>query len=242
MTPPLLLLIWTLMAPIQSGMAAITADEIVAKADEVRNPQIDYKAMIKVTSYKPRSSPRSADYEVLFKGRDRTLVKTLAPTVERGVSILMVGRDLWTFLPDVSQPVRISMQQRLLGEISVGDIARANFSGDYKARLVKEDAKSYFLELSALGDYVAYDRVAYTVRKADFRPIRADFFGASGKRLKTCRYEDFKILGDRQRPSRLVMTDAAVADQKSVVHYSEVTLERFPDKFFTKDFLKKLKY
>ena len=43
--------------------------------------------------------------------------------------MLMRGNDLWVFLPSVSQPVRLSLSQRLTGQVANGDLARANFSG-----------------------------------------------------------------------------------------------------------------
>ena len=220
----------------------LNADAIVAKADEVRNPRLDYTTHVRVTSFRKGRQTRQAEYEVLVKGRDRTLIKTMAPASDRGTSMLMVGRDLWTFLRDVSQPVRISLQQRLVGEVAVGDIARANLSGDYRARLVKEDRDSYFLELLAVREDVTYGKVAYWVRKDDFRPLRAAFYAASGKLLKKCTYEDYRTMAGRARPARLVMTDPIVTGQKSVIEYDRIDVAELPAKYFAKDYLKKLVY
>ena len=222
--------------------SALSPDEIVAKADAVRNPQIDYTTNAKVTSFKKGKPVRAAEYEVLLKGRDRTLIKTLLPATDRGTSLLMSGRDLWTFLPDVSQPVRISLAQRLLGEVSIGDIARVNLAGDYSARLLKEDAESWFLELAAKDDSVTYGKVAYWVSKKDFRPLRAAFYAVSGKLLKKCTYDAYRSMAGAERPSRLVMTDPVVEGQKSVIEYDRMETAELPAKLFTKDHLKKLRY
>ena len=58
------------------------------------------------------------------------------PPAERGQIILMKGRDLWVFMPEVSQPVRISLAQRLTGQVANGDLARANFAGDYNPKII----------------------------------------------------------------------------------------------------------
>ena len=42
--------------------------------------------------------------------------------------MLMKGRDLWVFTPNVSQPIRLGLAQRLTGQVANGDLARANFS------------------------------------------------------------------------------------------------------------------
>jgi outer membrane lipoprotein-sorting protein len=218
------------------------ANVIVSKSDEVRNPQIDYTVQVRVTSFKKGREVRRAEYEVMVKGKDRTLIKTMAPANERGQTTLMVGRDLWTFLPDASQPIRVSLQQRLIGEVAIGDIARANFSGDYHARLIKGEKDDYFLELKAVSEEVTYAKIVYAVSKKDFHPQRAAFYAASGKLLKKCTYENYKTMAGRLRPSRLVMVDPVVAGQKSVVEYDDMIEAELPAKNFTKDYLKKLKY
>ena len=42
------------------------------------------------------------------------------------------------------------------------------------------------------------------------------------------------------RPARLVMTDALHHDEVSVLEYRNLRSVSLPDKFFTKDYLKKL--
>ena len=240
MSKPLLLAMLSLT--LVGAAPAPNPDEIVAKADEVRNPQLDYTVLVTVTSVKPSRRDRRARYEVLIKGKEKTLIKTLEPANERGTSILMLGKDLWAYLPDVSQPVRMSLQQRLIGEVSIGDIARANLAGDYGSRLLSQEKGHYLLELLAKTDDVTYHKVAYSVQTTDFHPARANFYAESGKLLKKCDFVDYKQLGGRLRPSRLIMIDPIVRGQKSIVEYEKFTVGELPDKYFTKDYLKKFKY
>jgi hypothetical protein len=55
-------------------------------------------------------------YRAFSKGNDNTVVLVTEPVPEHGQIILMRGRDLWVFLPSVSQPVRLSLSQRLIGQ------------------------------------------------------------------------------------------------------------------------------
>lgn len=41
------------------------------------------------------------------------------------------------FMPDVSQPVRLSLAQRLTGQVANGDLARANFASDYHPKILR---------------------------------------------------------------------------------------------------------
>jgi outer membrane lipoprotein-sorting protein len=225
------------------GVKRPSAREILAKADDIRMPQGEYRVVTRVVSSKPNRTDQEATYEVLLKGRDKTLVKTLAPATDRGTSMLMIGRDLWIFLQNVSKPLRVSLQQRLLGDVANGDLARANFSGDYLPTIESARPNFYRLRLKANSDDVTYGSVQLWVDRKTFRPLRARFFSASGKVLKVGSYENYKMMAGAMHPSRLVFVDAITKGQKSVIYYDRLEKQSgLPDKLFTKDYLKKLKY
>ena len=58
--------------------------------------------------------------------------------------------------------------------------------------------------------------------------------------LKTCLYENYKPMAGRERPTRLVMQNALLQDEESVLEYSGMRLRDLPDRMFTKDYLKRL--
>ncbi len=225
---------------------AYSAEEILKKADEVRNPQLDYKVEVIVTNIKPDKENVKMKYEVLVKGRDKTIIKTVEPVADRGTSLLMINYDLWVFLPTISQPLRISLQQRLIGEVANGDIARANFSGDYSPKILKTEningKEHYVLELIAKDERVTYHRVTLWVQKDNFHPLKAEFYAVSGRILKTCKYENYKKLAGKLRPTRLVLVDALKPAHQSLIEYDDMKTTNLPEKWFTKDHLKKIKY
>jgi outer membrane lipoprotein-sorting protein len=166
------------------------------------------------------------------------------PAVDRGQIMLMKGRDLWIFLPNVSQPVRLSLAQRLTGQVANGDIARANFAGDYSPKLVRTEKiggeDHYVLELMAVDRSVTYHRVMYWVKQKNYHPHRAEFYSLSNRLLKTAKYEDFQKLAGQVRPTRLVLQDALRKGEESELLYSGMVLRDLPDKIFTRDYLKRL--
>ncbi len=223
---------------------APTPEEILRLADEVRNPQIDYTVRVTITSVKPGKTPRIGVYAVMVKGQDKTVIKTMSPASDRGRILLMREGDLWAFLPQVSKPLRISLRERLLGDVANGDLARANFSGDYRPELLRvemlDGTEHYVLELTAKSERVTYAKVVLWIQTATFHPSRAEFYAVSGRLLKTCRYERYQQVADRLRPTRLVMTDALNRQQQSTLDYERVTVTPLPEKYFTKDYLKRL--
>ncbi len=233
-------------APADSGAQGdqALARSIVERADAVRFPTESFQVEVTVKSRSGDEELEPRVYRVSSKGNENTIVQTLAPANERGQNMLMRGRDLWIFMPSVSQPVRLSLSQRLTGQVANGDLARANFSGDYDPTLggtEQIDGKEYYtLELVAAQRGVTYPKVKYWVQKSNMHPYKAEFYSVSGRLLKTASYQDFAQLGGRVRPTKLVLTDALKPADVSVMTYSDLKRVELPDRFFTKDYMKKL--
>jgi len=217
---------------------------IVEKADLVRFPADGFQVEVSITSSQPGAAAESRKYRVLSKGNSNTVVMVTEPASERGQIMLMKGRDLWVFMPDVSQPIRIALSQRLTGQVANGDLARANFSADYNPKLLRTEtigSENYsVLELVAVDRGVTYQKVIYWVRQKDNWPFKAEFYSLSNRLLKVCKYENYQTMEGRMRPTRLVMEDALKNGEQSVLEYSSMKLRDLPDKVFTKDYLKKL--
>lgn len=220
------------------------ARRIVQRADEVRFPDESFQVAVTVHSKSGDEELEPRIYRVSSKGNENTIIQTLAPAIERGQNMLMRGNELWVFLPSVSQPVRLSLSQRLTGQVANGDLARANFSGNYDPTIAGTERidgiEYYVLDLVAAKRGVTYPKVKYWVRKSNLHPYKAEFYAKSGRLLKTCTYEDFRPLGGRVRPTKLVMTDALKPADLSVMLYSELKRVDLPDRFFTKDYMKRL--
>ena len=220
------------------------AKDVVEKADRIRFPDEGFQVDVAIANSNSGQVTDTRQYRVLSKGNENTIVMVMEPAVDRGQIMLMKGRDLWVFLPNVSQPVRLSLAQRLTGQVANGDIARANFSGDYTPKIVRTDKidgeDHYVLELTAVDRTVAYHRVLYWVKQKTFFPHKAEFYSLSDRLLKTCRYENFQPMAGRPRPTRLVMQDALRQGEQSVLEYSGMALRQLEDKIFTRDYLKRL--
>jgi outer membrane lipoprotein-sorting protein len=220
------------------------ARAILEKADEIRFPAEGFQVDINITSTAPELDTDKRKYRILSKGNDSTVVMILEPASERGQIMLMKGRDLWVFMPNVSQPIRLGLAQRLTGQVANGDLARANFSGDYTPRLLRTEAvkgeEQYVLELTAIDRGVTYHRVLLWVGKTNHRPRKAEFYSLSNRLMKTCNYESYREMAGRVRPTRLVMEDALKKDHESILDYQEMKMRDLPEKIFTKDYLKKL--
>ena len=239
---PLHLTIGALMAAAVAN-AAPAADALLKSADDMRNPQQDYTVTVKVTDHSPKRDPKVSVFKVLAKGRDSSVVRTLEPRIDRGRILLMNGNDFWGYLPTVSKPIRISLQEKLTGEVANGDLARANFSGDYEPALSGEKTiggtACHVLKLTAKRDDVTYGKVTLYIEKSTRRPKKAEFYAVSGRLLKTCDYENFRSIGGAVRTTRQIMRDAVREGAYSVLEYSDMKVESLPAKYFTKAYMKR---
>src|SRR5690349_19365560 len=81
------------------------ARAIVEKADEVRFPREGFEVQVSITSSGDEGAAEVRKYRILSKGAQNTIVAVVEPASERGQTMLMKGRDLWIYMPNLSQPV-----------------------------------------------------------------------------------------------------------------------------------------
>lgn len=226
------------------ALSELEARSLLQEADAIRFPSESFQTDITVTNFREGVEDEQRLYRVLSRGNENTIVLTVEPASERGQALLMRGSDLWIYMPSVSQPIRLSLSQRLTGEVANGDLARANFAGDYDAAFLRhdrfEETPVAVLQLTASSRGVTYDSVHYWIALDTRRPLFAEFFARSGRKLKTMRYENFQELAGRKRPTRLVIDDALKKDRRSVLSYNTMVLRELPDHLFTRDYLRRL--
>jgi len=221
----------------------VQARDLLLRADRIRFPEAGFQVDIVITTTAPDSDPDERSYRILSLGNTRTLVQTTAPAVDRNQILLMRDHDLWAFLPNLSQPIRLPLSQRLTGQVANGDLARANFVGDYEPRILRRetiDGETYIvLQLDAVDRWVTYRKVLYWVNARNARPHKAEFYAISGRLLKTAHYQDYQTLGGEIRPTRLIIEDALRKGHRSELTSSDKVQRDLPNQLFTKNNQKK---
>ena len=207
--------------------------EVLKKADEIRNPGENYSMKVEVLSGDQKST-----FEVSIQGNQKTLIKTMAPTRDRGRNMLMLGEEMWAFIPNLNRAVRVGLAQKLTGQASNGDISRMRWSGDYTATVESETPTEWVLFLTATKKGLTYEKIRVWIQKDTFYPLKAEFLTLSGNTLKKASYENYHALAGRIRPSRIRIQDAVRADQVSLIEIQEMTVRNFPESLFNQNALK----
>jgi outer membrane lipoprotein-sorting protein len=238
-----------------SGLAhAQTAQEIVAATDKVRNPGQPFRTTFRLTEY-VSGQERNHDSLVVFSKEDpatrqfRNLVQYVEPARDAGKRVLLDGHSLWFYDPDSKVSVRISAQQRLIGQASIGDILTVNLAADYTASVIGTDTivdaarqqrQCWRLELKAGNDQANYNRVEYWVEQGTFYPIKGKFYADSGRLLKIVYYRTFAMRLGAVRPTEAIIIDAVDSSLATTVSFGDFTSQEIPEAWFQREFLPRL--
>lgn len=222
-----------------------TVNETIKKADSIRRFGEAFTTKVTITTIRAERVITVNQYEVFsIESAAKMLAKFTAPKREVGKALLMVGRDLWIYLPDVGKPIRIPPSQRLVGDVVYGDLMRINYADDYLPTLLGTEpldgTECYLLDLVAKDDTAPYGRIKYWVSKEDFRPLKAEYFTALGRLIKTGFFEEYRLINGTFRPTRITLIDAMQPQNRSILEYDHVELKPLPEKLFDKNYLKKL--
>lgn len=232
------------------AFAAETAQDIVARADAIRNPEKPFRATSVLTEY---HSGTATDRNVLliFSKIDpathqfRNLARYVDPPRDAGKMVLL-GSVLWFYDPASKDSVRISPQQRLVGQAAIGDVLTVNLAIDYTASLVGEETitdashqqrKCWHLDMKAATDAATYNHVEYWVEEGSYDPIKAKFYSDSGRLLKILYYRDYVERLDGVRPTQAVIIDAIDSSLVTVVDFQDSKFLDIPDIWFQRDYL-----
>jgi outer membrane lipoprotein-sorting protein len=211
------------------------ANEILKRSDTYRNGWPAFVTHVKITNYESGKPDEEAIYEVSQKGTDKTYVEFMSPR-DKGRHLLMLGDDMWVYLPDTSRPVRITPLERLSGDASNGDVARTNYAVDYTPVYVRTERvgteECHVLDLTAKSKGATYQRILYWVRVSDARPVKAEFYLTSGKHIKSATFDEYTELGGKLLLRKFTLYDEIRHNSHSVLEYSATFPRALPDKLF----------
>lgn len=219
-----------------AGTAAVPdAADLLKRSDAYRNGWPAFTTHVKITSYESGKPDEEKLYEVSQKGTDKTYVEFMSPR-EKGRHLLMLGDDMWVYLPDTSRPVRITPLERLSGDASNGDVARTNYAVDYTPAYLRNEKvgsdECHVLELTAKRKGATYQRILYWIRVADARPLKAEFYLTSGKHIKSATFDEYRDFDGRLLLHKFTLYDQIRHNSHSVLEYSGSTPRNLPDKLF----------
>lgn len=232
-------------------VAAPEAQQILAASDAIRNPGQPFSVAVTLTEYQNGKQIDTSTLKTYSRAQEHggqfaSLVRFVLPARDGGKLMLKNGNDLWFFDPSTKATVRLSPQQRLMGQASNGDVITVNLAKDYQASLMAEEdvqdgerhtRKSYKLGLKATAPDATYSSIELWVDAENARPLKSRFFAESGKLLKTAYYRRFESQLGAERPTETVIIDGLTPQSVTVLRFSDYASRAVPDAWLHPDYL-----
>jgi Outer membrane lipoprotein-sorting protein len=228
-----------------SALQIPSAIQILDRADDkwdlnLRDSTTDLELLV----YRDNELRKTYRMKLKYQDTDHVLAETTYPPRNEGEKMLQAGRrNYWLFLPNINRAVRISESNSLSNsDFSNTDLLSPRLSIEYVPKLIGTeklgDIETYKLELLAKDESTPYAKIIYWIRKADFFPLRRDYYTFSQLLLKRL---DMKASSpEANGPDIFVMSSVLERDKKTVIRYlRQIQGSAFPPETFRESALMK---
>ena len=244
-------LAWYLSLATSHSLAAPDAQAMLAASDAIRNPNQPFRVTVTLTEFGKgvqveTSTLTSYARTLETGGQYSSLLRFELPIRDAGKLMLKNGNDMWFFDPATKASVRLSPQQRLLGQASNGDVVTVNFAKDYQAKLDADETiqdgdrkprKAIKLALTAASPDANYSSIDLWVDAENYAPLKAKFNAESGRTLKTAYYRRFQSQLGANRPTETVIIDGVNTGSVTIVRMTDFAARNIPATWFTRDYM-----
>lgn len=231
--------------------AVADAQAILAASDAIRNPAHAFKVTVTLTEFDKgaqidASTLLSYSRKVEGSGQFASLIAFWQPARDLGKLMLKNGSDLWFYDPGTKASVRLSPQQRLMGQAANGDVVTVNFAKDYTATMVGEETiqdgerktrMAYKLNLVSNGGDATYASIDLWVDADSSSPLKARFLAESGRLLKTAYYRRYQNQLGAVRPTETVIIDGLNPQSVTLLRFTDFVARNVPSTWFQRDYL-----
>lgn len=235
--------------------AAPDAQAILAASDAIRNPGKPFSLTTTLVEYRKGQQVDGNTLSVYSKadpnsGQFRSLIRFIAPARDANKLMLKNGNDLWFFDPSSKASIRLSPQQRLLGQAANGDVVTVNLAKDYQAQMAAEESvldgdrqtrRCYRLALAAVSADVTYHHIEMWLDASNSRPVKARFYTESGQLLKTAYYRRYQAQLGVERPTETVIIDGLDPNWVTVMRFGDYAWREVPEAWLQRDYLPRFK-
>ena len=191
---------------------------------------------------------RTQVLKVWTLGEDKSLFTILEPSKDRGNGSLKRGSDMWMYNPRIKRVIKLPpsmMSQSWMGsDFSNNDLAKSDsLIEHYEHRIVSTEKDGehtvYVIESTPVpGAPVVWGKEVLRIRQ-DLIFLEEAFYDEDGELVKTLRFSDLRMFGDKLYPARMKMSPADKPGQYTEVVYRELAFrDTLPERYFTQQSLR----
>ena len=211
----------------------LTAKEILDKVDDLYRGTSSHGKMTMevVTSH----WKRTLSLEFWSKGKDKSLVRILAPLKEKGTATLRSGNEIWNYLPKVNRVVKLPssmMSASWMGSHFTNDdlVKQSRFADDYTFEVTRQGMRDgqEVVEITCIPKPeapVVWGKVEVVVRRSDYLPLVIRYYDEGLHLARTMTFSDVKTLSGRSLPTVMTLTPEDKPSEKTQVSYDNINLD-----------------
>jgi outer membrane lipoprotein-sorting protein len=221
--------------------------EILKESDFYRGSQISgISWILHVQNFKDKKQENELLLRIEVSTLDNkqfALITFLSPPNSVGKKMLLREQNLFFMKKGLRQPILISGRQRLSGVAANADITSCNYYSDYKILEVKEtkyDGTDYWIfNLRANNNQANYYRIIYWIDKNKNQAMKAEFYGKSGKQIKTALFEYNNPVKYKSEGynfiSQISIFDNLNESHYTILDFKDIKFEEFDNSKFLKE-------
>lgn len=232
--------------PVES--APLTGEEILTRIDEnvfARSKE----TLSRMVIVNRRGRKRTLKVRSWVRGRSEAFSEYLSPRKEKGTKMLKIGKDLWTYSPRSDRIIRIAghlLRQPVMGsDLSYEDsLEEESLRVSYRVARVTpgehEGRPIWVLDLEAREEGLAYPTKRMWVDRERFLPLRQEWFGKSGRLLKTVAATRVEQLEGRWYPTAVLFKDVLKSGRGTEILLDSIDFSpRFTERTFSRQNLRR---
>ncbi len=192
---------------------------------------------------------RILTWEHWMEGVDRAYSNYLSPPREKGTKMLKIVDKLWMYTPRTDRKLLIAghlLRQSMMGsDLSYEDMMEdKKLSAAYKATFVTtEDLRGTeccVLLLEAHDKTTTYQSRKLWINREEKTVLRQELYAKGGKLLKDVEYLDYRPLGKRMFPRKMIFRDLLKENTKTTYIFDTIEFDiKIPAKYFSQSILKR---
>jgi outer membrane lipoprotein-sorting protein len=216
--------------------AAVTPESLLEKYDAIMGPD-SFDSTARMTATREDGTKRVYEMRFVKKGTEKFRIWFKGPSAVAGQEVLRVGDNSWVYLPNLKRATRIANRDSFQGgDFNNADVLRVNYKADYHAVLANSDKPDQWLiELKAKNSSTSYEAIKLWMRKSDSMPVRGEYYGTSGKILRSAEFSDYKEFAKGyRRPAKVLMKNELIKERSTELLTQAMTVDvSLPDQRFT---------
>ena len=229
-------------SPLRAQEQPLTPKQILDKVDDLFRSRSShgFGTMTVATAH----WKRSLSLEMWSKGKDKSLVRILAPKKEKGTTTLRAGNDIWNYLPKVNRVIKLPssmMEASWMGSHFTNDdlVKESRMADDYTFEItfVGEDEGEEVVRVTCHPKpeaAVVWGKVVVRARLKDYLPLSIKYFDEDLQLARTMTFSQVSELGGRMLPAVVTMVPEEKPDESTIVRYEKMEFDiGLDDDFFS---------